>query len=235
MKHLHLIAFLFSFSIASHSWAQDASGDGDQFRPHWNYYFSFGGGFSQLSGIPSDFYEDGHSNVQLGMYLERGIASRLSLLSGLEIERATFSLDGQFLLQDNSSVELKPASEGMKYTRLGQSSINLPLHFRFYLHENKTRSTPNAYLQLGARLGIGNTQFTYREGGEKYSVDLAEGSRRFIWQGELMLGFKDNFFSCLDLLNSSSIGVIYSISPIFESHSSKGDVRPIHFTWRFIF
>lgn len=46
-------------------------------------YFSFGAGVSFLQGVPDNFYQDGQSNVQIGMMKELPFNKRLSFVMGL--------------------------------------------------------------------------------------------------------------------------------------------------------
>jgi hypothetical protein len=144
-------------------------------------------------------------------------------------------LDADIQIIDKKAVSAQTISDDIKYTRIKHSSINIPLHLRLYRHPNTSRQHSNAYIQFGGRLGwTGGADFNYRSGGEKFSRSLSEGSRNFIWQVEFMLGFKGEFFDCLGLLNSSSLGVIYSLDPLFSSESEV-NLQPLHFSWRFIF
>lgn len=236
MKQLKTKLILAVFTIISSSvFAQKAEEPAIYHRPHWNYYCSFGGGFSSLSGLPNGIYEDGHSNFQIGGYLERSLGPRHSLLTGLELERSTYSLDADMHVLDQKAIATQNMSDDIKYTRVKHSSVNIPLHLRLYWRQNTRPQESNAYIQFGGRLGwTDGADFSYRSGGEKFKRSLSEGSRKFIWQAEFMVGFKGEFFDCLGLLNSSSLGVIYSLDPLFTSGSDV-NFQPVHFSWRFMF
>lgn len=236
MKTFSVIYILFAFAlcISSSLHGQGNPADTISYKNHWSFHLSFGGGFSQLSGVPDPIYQDGHSNAQFGIVVERSLDPQVSLVSGVEIERITYSLDGVFQIEDDKAVQLSEASAGVKYTRLTQSALNVPLLARFYLWENLSRSTKNAYVQLGTRVSWSGNEFSYRQAGEEQTRSLVDGSRNFIWHAEFAIGFKGDFFKCFDLLNSSSLGVRYALQPLFTEESNEA-LRPIHFSWKFIF
>ncbi len=234
MKTFSVLYLLLGLCFSMPLYSQDSAADPLSYKDHWSFYLSFGGGFTQLTGVPDPIYQDGHSNAQFGIVTERSVHKRISLVSGIEIERITYNLDGVFQMSGDKAVQLSQASPGVKYTRLTQSTLNVPLLTRFYLWDNMSRDTKNAFVQLGTRVSWSGNEFSYRLAGEEQTRSLVDGSRSFIWHAEFAIGFKGQFFECFDLLNSSSFGVRYAINPIFSDESNV-DLNPIHFTWRFIF
>ncbi len=139
-------------------------------------------------------------------------------------------MDAQFK-KSNGHLEVNVAPEGMKYTKLYTFSIGIPFHSRYYFNSNLDHSTN--VLQGGLRLNItGSTDFEFRQNNEVIRESLSQFHNNFTLQLELMVGFKGDFFDRLDLLNSSSFGVIYQPQPIFETGTK---LSSIHFTWRFLF
>jgi hypothetical protein len=197
-------------------------------------YFSFGAGVSLLQGVPDDFYQDGHGNVQIGLMKELPFNKRVSFLTGLELERLTYNVDFYPVLDENNN-NFVQAPDGIKYTRIFQNSLNLSTQARFYFRENSKKETPNIFLQTGFRGGYNlSTTFAYRENNENQSINLSDIASPFNVQAELMLGFKGNYFEKLEILNASTFGVTYQ----FNNPLSAGNVeniRPIHLTWRFLF
>lgn len=228
-----LFSFLFVFVSSSVSNAQTDTTE--SYQRHWNFYLSFGGGVSLMKNVPQDIYQDGHSNVQIGFIVERSLNKRLSLISGIELERNNYSLDGQFN-QNQNSLTLRIAPDDIKYTKLNQVLINLPIQSRIYLYKNNHKNSSNAFLQTGLRIGlVGNTSFLYRKSYENFSEDLNAYTKPLIYQWEFMIGFKGDFFKKLDLLNASTLGLIYQLSPMFDKQYLNNEIAPIHLTWRFLF
>lgn len=224
-SYLSILAIsLFSLSVMAQSTAN--------FQPYWRGYFSLGAGLSFTQNINENIYEDGHSNVQLGFLMERSFHRRWSVLSGVEFEQITYSLDGAFSLNEQE-LELVPADAGRKYNRLYNRNFAFPLQVRYYFADNRHKDKAGMYLQGGARLAYAwNASYQYRQNDESQNINLSDALQRFIVGAELMLGFKGNYFSSLDLLNASTLGVIYQASPVFEGSTS---FSPLHFTWRFLF
>lgn len=197
-------------------------------------YFSFGAGGSFLQGVPDNFYQDGHSNVQLGLMKEMPFNNRVSFVTGVELERLTYNLDFFPVLDENNSQFIQ-APDGVKYTRVFQNSLNLSAQARFYFKENSSKQTTNIFLQTGFRGGYNlSTTFSYRENDENQTINLSDVARPFNVQAELMLGFKGNYFKKLEILNASTFGLTYQ----FNSPLNAGNVEnisPIHLTWRFLF
>jgi hypothetical protein len=196
----------------------------------WDYYISIGGGFSTTRGIPQDIYQAGNSNVQAGVWIERKISTKYALLSGVEIEQITYSFDG-LVDEDNNTLNVIQAPGGVKYTQLYNRNISLPLQVRW--HYKDSQHSENLYLQGGLRVAYGwNATFSYREGGESQNNNLTPALAPVIVSAEFMIGFKGNYFSNFDILNASSLGVIATLNPIFDSALP---LQPFHFTWRFMF
>ncbi|MGY6743579.1 MAG: outer membrane beta-barrel protein [Cecembia sp.] len=229
-KALLIIAFFF---LSHHLMAQN--GYNSSKKPYKSQtYFSFGAGVSFLQGVPNNFYQDGHGNVQIGLMKELPFNKRVSFVTGLELERLTYNLDFFPVLEENNQSFIQ-APDGVKYTRVFQNSLNLSTQARFYFKENSSKQTSNIFLQTGLRGGYNlSTTFSFRENNQNQSLNLSEVARPFNLQAELMLGFKGNYFKKLEILNASTFGLTYQ----FNSPLSAGNienVRPIHLTWRFLF
>ncbi len=197
-------------------------------------YFSFGAGVSFLQGVPDNFYQDGHGNVQIGLMKELPFNKRLSFITGLELERLTYNLDFYPVMEENTNIFIQ-AQEGVKYTRIFQNSLNLSTQARFYFRENSSKQTSNIFLQTGLRGGFNlSTTFAYRENNENQTINLSDLASPFNLQVELMLGFKGNYFKKLEILNASTFGFTYQFnSPLTAGNVEK--IRPINLTWRFLF
>lgn len=197
-------------------------------------YFSFGAGVSLLQGVPDNFYQDGHGNVQLGLMKELPFSKRVSFVTGLELERLTYNLDFFPVLDENKQTFIQ-APDGIKYTRVFQNSLNLSAQARFYFKENSSKETSNIFLQTGLRAGYNlSTTFSFRENDQNQSVNLSEVASPFNLQAELMLGFKGNYFNKLEILNASTFGFTYQfISPLAAENVE--NIRSINLTWRFLF
>ena len=81
--------------------------------------------------------------------------------------------------------------------------------------------------------GAFRTAYSYRSNGEDDGLYLSEFTHQTIMQLELMIGFKGQFFERFDLLNASSISLMYQLSSMFKQEA--GAITPLHFTWRFLF
>lgn len=197
-------------------------------------YFSFGAGVSLLRGVPDNFYQDGHGNVQIGLMKEMPFSKRISFVTGLELERLTYNIDFFPVLDENNQTFIQ-APDGVKYTRVFQNSLNLSAQARIYFKENSSKETSNIFLQTGLRGGYNlSTTFTYRENDQNQSVNLSEVASPFNLQAELMLGFKGDYFKKLEILNASTFGITYQFnSPLTVMNVD--NVKPINLTWRFLF
>ncbi|WP_194973086.1 outer membrane beta-barrel protein [Aquiflexum lacus] len=197
-------------------------------------YFSFGAGVSFLQGVSENFYQDSHSNVQIGLMKELPFNKRLSFITGLELERLTYNLDFYPVLDENRNNFIQ-APDGIKYTRVFQNSLNLSAQTRIYFRENSSKQTSNIFLQTGLRGGYNfSTTFGYRENNENQTINLSEVASPLNLQAELMIGFKGDYFKKLEILNASTFGLTYQ----FNSPLTAGNVdniRPINLTWRFLF
>ncbi|PRY90699.1 outer membrane beta-barrel protein [Mongoliibacter ruber] len=197
-------------------------------------YFSFGAGLSVLQGVPDNFYQDGHGNIQIGFMKEMPINRRLSFLTGLELERTTYNLDF-FPVLDESNNTLIQAPDGIKYSRIYQNSFNLSAQARLYFKDNNSKEKPNIFLQTGFRGGYNlSSTYSFRENNENQSINLSELANPFNLQAELMLGFKGNYFKKLEILNASSFGMTYQFNPLLTAGNVE-NIKPIHLTWRFLF
>lgn len=234
MKSLFLV-FICFFVLLQVGSAQENTNK-DQHEPYFRTYFSFGAGVSLAQGLPADIYQDGNSNVQIGVQFEKTLGSRFSAITGIEIEQNIYNFDGFAQVDETGNgISIQRAGDDIKYTKVIQRNISLPIQTRVYYRPNLSRNTSNAYLQGGLRISAnGSTSFSYRSDNETFSDDLKPNATAYNLQAELMIGFKGNFFKNFDLLNASSIGVIYQFSQMFDERSSQ-NIRPIHFTWRFLF
>ncbi|WP_373523694.1 outer membrane beta-barrel protein [Aquiflexum sp.] len=197
-------------------------------------YFSFGAGVSFLQGVPDNFYQDGHSNVQIGLMKELPFNKRLSFITGLELERLTYNLDFYPLLDENNNNFIQ-APDGIKYTRVFQNSLNISAQTRFYFRENSSKQTPNIFIQTGLRGGYNlSTTFAYREDNQNQTINLSEVASPFNLQAELMLGFKGDYFEKLEILNASTFGLTYQFNSPIQAGNVE-NIRPINLTWRFLF
>lgn len=207
-----------------------AQTDGDS-QKKYEYYFSLGTGISLLNDVPSEIHQESHSNYQIGVFLERNLNEKFSVLSGVELERSIYSLDADFVpFQRRMNINLAP--DGLKYTKLYTFNVGVPLHGRYYFKPNLNNQN-NIFLQGGVRLNFaGTTYFEYRENNETFDESLSSYQNDFSLQLEVMVGFKGDFFNKFTILNSSSLGVIYQTQPIFDNGTN---IKPVHFTWRFLF
>ena len=226
--------FIFFLLISSHILTgQDK--DSTFKKPYQSQtYFVLGAGTSLLRNVPSNFYQDGHSNMQIGLMKEFPFNKKLSFIAGLELERLIYNLDFFPVLQDDGNTFVQ-APSGVKYTRLFQSSMNLSIQTRFYFRENNSRNAPNIFVQTGLRGGYNlSSVMTYRENDQDESINLSEIVSPFNFQIELMLGFKGDFFKKLDILNASAFGLTYQVGNVLDA-GNVDQVKPIHLTWRFLF
>lgn len=204
-------------------------------RPYKNQtYFSFGAGVSLMQGLPEMFYQDGHSNLQIGLMMELPLNKRISFISGLELERLTYNVDFFPISDENKSV-FTQAPNGIKYTRIFQNSLNLSAQARIYFKDNSSKKTSNIFLQTGLRSAYNlSTTFAFRGNNENKNINLSHISSPLNLQGELMLGFKGNYFKKLEILNASSFGFTYQFTQPLMAEKVE-NFRPIHLTWRFLF
>ncbi len=230
---LPVMFFLFLFGHLGFGQTDDTD---KVYEPYFRTYFSFGAGISLAGALPSDIYQDGHSNVQIGLLFERTLSPRFSAVSGIEIEQNAYNFDGEVgPAPEEDVLRISRAGDNIKYTRLVQRNLSIPLQVRFYYKPNLGKFKSNAYLQGGIRISAnGTTTFSYRKSNTAFSEDVKPFANVFNIQGEMMIGFKGDFFRRFDLLNASSIGVIYQFTEMFQDGSNQ-NIRPIHFTWRFIF
>lgn len=197
-------------------------------------YFSFGAGVSFLQGVPNNFYQDGHGNVQVGLMKELPFNKKISFITGLELERLTYNLDFFSVLDENNQTFIQ-APDGVKYTRVFQNSLNLSAQARIYFRENSSKQTSNIFLQTGLRGGYNlSTTFAFRENNQNQSINLSEVASPFNLQAELMLGFKGNYFKKLEILNASTFGLTYQFNSPLQAGNVE-NIRPINLTWRFLF
>ncbi|GEM_PF-944364 len=220
-----------------------AQNNPDGFQKHSNLYISFGAGSSMLGQFPSDIYFSGASNLQLGAMYERALHKRFSIVGGLELEQVSYNFDGDIDLSSSSStLTIIQAGPEKKYTGIRQRNIALPLQGRFYFLDNNAAYAKNMFLQSGVRIvqSLGftgseslETSYYFRSSDSSEEVSLGDFTNQTALQWELMVGFKGQFFKNFDLLNASTLGFMYQLTPLFKDGST--EVYPIHFTWRFLF
>lgn len=229
-KALLIIAF---FLHGHHLMAQNENTSSN--KPYKSQtYFSFGAGVSFLQGVPDNFYQDGHGNVQIGLMKEIPFNKRVSFVTGLELERLTYNLDFFPILDENNQSFIQ-APDGIKYTRVFQNSLNLSAQARIYFKENSSKQTSNIFLQTGLRGGYNlSTTFAFRENNQNQSLNLSEIASPFNLQAELMLGFKGNYFKKLEILNASTFGFTFQFNTPLRAGNVE-IIKPIHLTWRFLF
>lgn len=197
-------------------------------------YFVLGAGTSLLRNVPDNFYQDGHSNMQIGVMKEIPFSKKHSFMAGLELERLMYNLDF-FPIDEEEGIIFIQAPKGVKYTRLYHSSINLSIQTRFYFRENNSKQAPNIFIQTGLRGGYNfSSVMTYRENDQDESLNLSDIANPFNLQIELMLGFKGDFFKKLEILNASALGLTYQFGAVLEA-GKVNHIKPIHLTWRFLF
>ena len=238
MKNLSFRKVCFSLVLLMTLGAQSLVAQENEIKSKKPYssqtYFSFGAGMSFLSGTQDQFYQDGHSNVQIGFMKEFPATQRVSWVAGLELERLTYSLDF-FPEEGEGGKRFIPAPDGVKYTRIFQNSLNLSAQTRIYFRDNSSEQSSNIFLQAGFRAGYNlSTTFSYRESSAQESINLSEITQPINLQAEFLLGFKGAYFDKLAILNSSSFGLIYQFNNPWSA-GNVGNVKPIHLTWRFLF
>lgn len=212
------------------------------FEAHHNIYISFGAGSSFLNDLPSDIYRDGNTNLQLGAQYERAFHKRFSLLTGLEFEQLVYSFDGDIEFTSPSTLDIVPAGPEKKYTGIRQRNLAIPLQLRTYFLDNNGANRRNMFLQGGFRFvqtldfigasGLRSVYF-FRSEGEDDGVHLSDFANQTLLQTELMIGFKGQFFKKFDLLNASTLGIMYQFTPMLSDGSTR--IAPLYLTWRFLF
>ena len=233
-----LLVILFAgINVRTH--AQEIQND---FEKHNNWYISFGAGASNLIQFPTDIYFAGSSNLQLGFMYERAFHKRFSLVAGVELEQASYNFDGDIQFNEEASIRLIPAGTDKKYTGIRQRNIAIPIQGRFYFLDNNDPDGRNVFLQSGVRLvqtldfidsENSGTTYYFRSQGENSDISLGDFANQTLFQMELMVGFKGQFFENFDLLNASTLGFMYQFTPMLDEEST--ELYPLHFTWRFLF
>lgn len=204
----------------------------EEFKKPSQFYFSFGAGLSVPNGLTNSFYHDGSTNVQLGVSHELSLTPRFSWMNGVELEQNDYNLDKWVIVAEHLFID-NPIDQA-KYTRIIQRNISLHTQLRYYFSDNLEKSSAAMFLQGGLRATLaGPTNFNYRMSGEPEEIDLGGFTNSIYLSAELMIGFKNDFFENFDLLNTSTLGFIYQMNPMFIN--TNFDVYPMHFTWRFLF
>jgi hypothetical protein len=196
----------------------------------YTYFLSFGAGVSALRNIQDDIYQDNHNNYQIGVLVEKLINPKSSFISGLELDIIKYQFDG-FFIQSNNKLQFVLAQPNFKYTKLTQFIINIPSQVRFPL--NKSRKI---FIQTGFRLGLPViTNFSYRENNKRHLKNLSMNQSKIVYQVETLIGFSENCFKKIELLNGTTLGIMYQINPIFKPSKLETKLSPVHLTWRFLF
>ncbi|MBW3466988.1 hypothetical protein [Arthrospiribacter ruber] len=217
-----------------------------QNKNQWKFNGSFGFGYSTITNMPEDIYNQGRENIQLGLLIERRINDKFSIVSLAELDILNYNFDGYIRTDPSESrIILAQAPPGIKYTGLSQTAIGWSVLGRYHFKtrtfqdtecvEGGCRKEGALFLQGGLRFSSPlNSSYYFRENTEQSNIRLNSYVNRALFQAELSIGVKgrlNNFFS---ILNSSSVGVIYQFTPIFKTGKNTIALNPIHLSWRFL-
>jgi hypothetical protein len=213
----------------------------------WNFNASLGFGYSGIYNMPNDIYNEEQENLQLGFCVERKMNKKLSLVSIIEFDNLHYSFDG-FISPNstNNSIILTQAPLGIKYSGVRQMTIGESFMGRFYFKtktfEDKECITGSCikegalFLQTGIRCVTPiTTNYEYRFNNSDNTTSLNKYVNRILFQTEFSIGVKGRLNNFWGILNSSTIGVIYQITPIFKQSNETTELNPTHFTWRLFF
>ena len=212
----------------------------------WNFNGSLGFGSSSIINMPSDIYNNGGENIQLGFLSEREISSRFSFVSHVEIDWLVYSFDGYLQSNaSNKSLTLIQAPAGTKYTEIHQLMACGSLLCKYTLrgktfkeldHDNGNSTQKGSlFVQAGLRLASPFlSEYQCRIDNSDKSISLNGYVNHLLFQTELSIGAKGELNGVLSLLDSSTIGIIYQFNPIFNN-DGVAKLCPAHFSWRFYF
>lgn len=132
-------------------------------------YLNFGTAFGFLNplGINDAIYVDYGIGSRFMLEAEKGISKKGALQTGLQFSMSTFAMDAII----NTGNKLVTAPDSLKYTSINQSSLQIPLRYRYYKNENKD----GKFYQFGATVGytINNT-YRYRLNGEDKEQNITD-------------------------------------------------------------
>jgi hypothetical protein len=122
-------------------------------------------GFVNPLGISDDIYVDYGIGSRFMVEAEKGISKKGALQTGLQLNITSIAMDAMI----NTGNKLITAPPNLKYARINQTSLQIPLRYRYYRQESKD----GRFYQFGATLGyvIINT-YLYREKGNEKEQDI---------------------------------------------------------------
>lgn len=132
-------------------------------------HLNFGAAFSFLNplGISDDIYVDYGIGSRFMVEAEKGIGKKGALQTGLQFSMSTFAMDAII----NTGNKLVTAPDSLKYTSINQSSLQIPLRYRYYKNENKD----GKFYQFGATVGYAiNNTYRYRLNGEEKEQNITD-------------------------------------------------------------
>lgn len=122
-------------------------------------------GFVNPLGISDAIYVDYGVGSRFMVEAEKGISKKGALQTGLQLNTTSIAIDAMI----NPGNKLVTAHYSLKYTRINQTSLQIPLRYRYYKQESKD----GRFYQFGATLGyvIINT-YRYRANGNEKEQDI---------------------------------------------------------------
>ncbi|EIM77113.1 hypothetical protein A3SI_07449 [Nitritalea halalkaliphila LW7] len=191
--------------------------------------------------MPEGIYQDGGVNFQLGVQLERRLSKRFSLVSMLEYEGISYSINAlvQPVGGDEGAVLQTPLA-GEAFPRIQKGNAALGLYGRYYVFQREPRDACDfgrgVFIQGGARVAqalFARNSFVL--GSTRSANSIQEFINPQVLQFELAVGFTGEFPSVLALLSSSVLGINVQATPLFREQMSLPVLNPVHLTWRFVF
>jgi hypothetical protein len=230
VKFLPLCCCILFFGNHIASYAQES----EKYVPYWKFYISLGAGPSYLNGLDNDIHKERLNNVELGTHFEKTITPKFSAITGLEYESIGYSIDGILsIVGDVAQIELAPNS--IKYSKISQQNLTVPIQARFYFIRNNNYETKNAFIQAGLKISQNlSSRFSFRENGQESSQSIRDYTSNTLLAGEFSVGFKGAFFDKFVIINGSSFGFAYQFTPLLSGGDSQ-NIRPMHLVWRFLF
>lgn len=246
MKGFSMIFMVLLVFCSTPSFSQEEKED-DAPTSKWLVNGVFGYGLSALANMPGDIHQPRNENIQMGMLIEREVNSWFSIVSNIEYELLSYEFDGMVEPISDGQVRLEQAGDGIKYPGIHQSCLAANIQGRAYVYRNYDKEDPcdeknGFFLQGGLRIAqsldftnVFLTTYHYRQHNEFETLELQNYINQTLFQAEFSIGVKGSFDGILGILSSSSIGMIYQFTPMFNEAPGVEDIRPLHFTWRFIF
>lgn len=112
-------------------------------------------GFVNPLGISDDIYVDYGIGSRFMVEAEKGISKKGALQTGLQLNITSIAMDAMI----NTGNKLVTAPPNLKYARINQTSLQIPLRYRYYKNENKD----GKFYQFGATVGYSiNNTYHYR-------------------------------------------------------------------------